>query len=121
MILAIHLNVPSNIYHFIFVITLILAVLASRHYVKVLKHSDPQEIVIDEVLGLWITFWGIQSTGYFVWILGFLLFRLFDITKPLFIKKLEHIREGVGVIADDLLAGIYANLVLRLISHWVVL
>jgi phosphatidylglycerophosphatase A len=47
--------------------------------------------------------------------LGFLLFRLFDIFKPFPIRRLEKIKGGIGIVLDDLLAGVYANLVLRLV------
>ncbi len=47
--------------------------------------------------------------------LGFILFRFFDIVKPLFIRKLEKLSGGWGVMADDLLAGIYANLVVQIL------
>jgi phosphatidylglycerophosphatase A len=55
-------------------------------------------------------------------ILGFLLFRASDIIKPYPANKLEQLHGGVGVMADDLMAGIYANLALRLVivfSNWV--
>jgi phosphatidylglycerophosphatase A len=75
--------------------------------------KDPSRIVIDEVVGMWISLWLIPpGWGYVV--LAFVLFRLFDIYKPLFIKKMEVLKGGWGVMMDDVLAGIYANIVIQL-------
>jgi phosphatidylglycerophosphatase A len=84
---------------------------------------DAQRIVIDEVVGQMITF-GIAAGRYrlsaFYIILGFGLFRLFDITKPFPIRYLERLKGGLGVVADDVGAGLYALAVLTLIRYvWV--
>lgn len=75
---------------------------------------DPQYIVIDEVLGILVTFLLIPVTWVTVPI-GFLLFRLFDVKKPFPIRKLEHIPGYWGIMADDIGAGIYAWIILFLI------
>jgi phosphatidylglycerophosphatase A len=87
---------------------------------------DPREVVADEFAGQALTFLaipfltiGLASTRQ-IWVitaLGFLLFRLFDIVKPWPIRKLEKLPRGWGILADDLLAGIYAAIVL-LICFW---
>jgi phosphatidylglycerophosphatase A len=81
---------------------------------------DAQRIVIDEVVGQMITF-GIAAGRYqlsaFYIILGFGLFRLFGITKPFPIRRLERFKGGLGVVADDVGAGLYALAVLTLIRH----
>ena len=84
---------------------------------------DPGEVVADELAGQAVTFLFIPfltletfSTGQ-IWVTtvaGFLLFRLFDIAKPWPIRRLEKLPEGWGVLADDLLAGVYAGIVLLL-------
>lgn len=75
--------------------------------------SDPGQVVIDEVVGVLITLlWNpVGFGGAFV---GFLLFRLFDIVKPFPARKLEDLHGGLGVMADDAMAAVYANLVLRI-------
>ncbi len=83
--------------------------------------SDPREIVADEISGQAITFLAILfldttavSTGQ-IWAaagLGFLLFRLFDIVKPWPIRRVEKLSRGWGILADDLLAGVYAGIAL---------
>jgi phosphatidylglycerophosphatase A len=81
---------------------------------------DSQRIVVDEVVGQMITFSAfagrIQLSGFFV-LLGFGLFRLFDIVKPFPLRRLERIPNGVGVIADDVGAGLYALAVLMLVYY----
>jgi len=75
---------------------------------------DDQRIVIDEVVGLWATLIWIPI-NWKTLILSFVLFRLYDIFKPLGIRKFDNMDSDIGVIVDDLLAGVYANLTLRLV------
>lgn len=75
---------------------------------------DPGKIVVDEVVGQWIALLWIPFSLTNC-ILAFALFRCFDILKPLFIKKLEALPSGWGVMSDDVLAGIYANVVLQIV------
>ena len=71
--------------------------------------KDPRAIVIDEVAGMLIACYGHPRT--LPWVLGlFLAFRVFDVLKPLGINKVQDLPGGVGVVADDLLAGIYVSL-----------
>ncbi|RFM27619.1 phosphatidylglycerophosphatase A family protein [Deminuibacter soli] len=76
--------------------------------------KDHNRVVIDEVQGMCVSLFLIPVSWKFV-ILGFILFRFFDITKPLFIRKAESLPAGWGVMMDDLLAGICSNVVLQLI------
>lgn len=75
--------------------------------------EDPSKVVIDEVIGVWIALLLVPLTWQNI-LIGFILFRFFDIYKPLGIRKLEAIPKGWGVMLDDVLAGIYANLVLQI-------
>lgn len=76
--------------------------------------KDPQEVVLDEVLGYWITVlfypfsWKIAVTAFF-------LFRLYDVIKPFPARKLQELTGGLGIMIDDYIAGIYANLTLLLL------
>jgi phosphatidylglycerophosphatase A len=83
---------------------------------------DSQKIVIDEVVGQMITF-GIAAGRYqlsaFDILLGFGLFRLFDIVKPFPIRRLERLKGGLGVVADDVGAGLFALAVLTLVVRYV--
>jgi len=81
---------------------------------KVLKKKDAGEIVIDEIAGLIVTFVGMPFNLKTA-IAGFILFRAFDIFKPFPIRFFDKkVAGGPGVVLDDVLAGLYANLILRL-------
>jgi len=74
---------------------------------------DPGPVVIDEVVGMLITL-AFIPVGWSGALAGFLLFRIFDVFKPFPAGRLESLRGGFGVMADDAMAAIYANLSLRL-------
>ncbi len=95
----------------------ILGAIASSHAEKLLSCKDASQIVIDEVLGMWIVFLPYTKINLSTLIIGFLLFRLFDITKPWPICKAEHcMRDGYGIMIDDVIAGIMAMVCLIIIS-----
>jgi phosphatidylglycerophosphatase A len=76
--------------------------------------KDPQFVVIDEVLGQWITLTGALYFNWRTFALAFALFRLFDIWKPPPIRLIEQLPGGAGIVLDDMMAGIYGALVLFL-------
>lgn len=76
--------------------------------------KDPGAIVFDEIASLPMTFWLVTIDSVAVVAAGFLLHRLFDITKPPPARLLERLPGGLGIMADDWIAGIYSNLALRL-------
>ena len=78
------------------------------------NEKDPGYVVIDEVAGMAVTLFFIPPNIQNI-IAGFILFRLFDIFKPLGIKQTEKLKSGWGIMLDDILAGIYSNLILRLL------
>lgn len=81
----------------------------------ILKKKDPGCIVIDEIAGIVVTFLGLPFNIKTV-LAGFLIFRLFDIFKPFPIRYLERkLSGGAGVVLDDVAAGIYSNLSLRVV------
>jgi len=97
--------------------------------IRATRNTDPREIVADELAGQAVTFLAIvflvpqaSSTGH-IWFItagGFFLFRLFDIAKPCPIRRLEKLPKGWGVLADDLMAGAYAGIVLQInIMLWI--
>jgi phosphatidylglycerophosphatase A len=81
---------------------------AERHFGR----TDPGEVVIDEVMGMLLTLF-LSGVGWKGAIVGFFLFRLFDVVKPPPARRLERLHGGVGVMADDAMAAVYANLALR--------
>jgi phosphatidylglycerophosphatase A len=80
------------------------------------KKDDPR-IVIDEMTGFLITMLWVPKTIVSV-ILGFFLFRFFDIVKPPPIRLIERAKGGFGVVLDDLVAGVYSNIILQIISYF---
>lgn len=76
--------------------------------------KDSSRVVIDEVAGMCITLLAVPVRWQYV-LIGLALFRAFDIIKPLYIRRMEKLNGGWGVMLDDVLAGIYSNLVLQLI------
>jgi phosphatidylglycerophosphatase A len=93
----------------------LLSVWAAGRSAGVLEKDDPAEVVIDETAGQLLTLFLLPPTGLNL-SLGFILFRLFDILKPCPIKRSEKVGGGAGIVLDDLLAGVYANVSLRLIA-----
>ncbi len=90
------------------------AVWVSAAASKILKKEDPAEIVIDEIAGLMVTLVGIPFTAGTA-VAGFVIFRAFDILKPFPIRTLEEkVPGGADIVIDDVMAGIYANIILRL-------
>lgn len=79
--------------------------------------KDPSKVVVDELIGVWISLLWVPAETQWI-ILGFILFRVFDIFKPLGIRRLEKINGGWGVMLDDVGAGIYANIVLQIIIYF---
>lgn len=79
---------------------------------KMFGEKDPGEIIIDEFSGMLISLYRIPPTmGYVV--AGFLLFRFFDIVKPRPIHDLEKLKGSLGIMSDDIVAGVYANMILQ--------
>lgn len=81
-------------------------------WMEVRHGKDPHKVVSDEVAGMLVTYLGV-STGWAGWLAGFVWFRIFDIWKPVPVRQAERLPGGWGITADDLLAGVYANLLLR--------
>jgi phosphatidylglycerophosphatase A len=79
--------------------------------------KDPGMVVVDEVIGQWIALAGAASLNWKSYLGAFTLFRLFDIWKPAPARQLEALPGGTGIVADDVMAGIYAALVL-LVAGW---
>lgn len=91
----------------------LLGIWASGRATQLFKNKDPQKVVVDEVMGQLLVFLFIPFGAHWFYIVaGFLLFRLFDIWKPYPIDSLQNLPAGIGVCADDLLAGVYGGVCL---------
>ena len=86
---------------------------------KILDRPDPGCIVIDEIMGIFVTL-TLAPNHPVAWLLGFVLFRIFDVLKPFPVSWLDtHLHGGIGIMMDDVMAGIYALACLQLI--WLVI
>jgi len=83
------------------------------------QDPDPSWVVIDEVCGYLVTMFLIPYSVTNV-VLGFLFFRFFDILKPPPIRRFESLPGGLGIVADDVVAGIYANVILQVLNRLVI-
>jgi phosphatidylglycerophosphatase A len=102
----------------------VIGVIVATRAARYAQIKDPQWVVIDEVSGQLLTyylFFWVLPLNWKTWLLGFILFRAFDIWKPFPARQLEHLPGGWGIMADDWMAGIYAALVLRVALHFRVL
>lgn len=109
-------HTTTNLFQLSFLILIILTTVIGAIATYQLEPEwgeDPSKVVIDEIIGVWIALLFVPLTWQNI-LIGFISFRLFDIYKPLGIRKLEAIPKGWGVMLDDVLAGIYANIVLQI-------
>ena len=97
-----------------------IGVIASSAYEKYFGKIDPKEVVVDEVVGIIITLFALPFTWINI-IAGFILFRFFDIVKPFPIGKLQNIKGGWGIMADDIAAGIVSVAILRVLIFLIAL
>jgi phosphatidylglycerophosphatase A len=99
---------------FSLILTLIITMVGvwSSSMVEPIWGKDPSKVVIDEVAGMAIGMLFLPVNVKYV-LCAFILFRFFDIVKPLFVRKMEQLPAGWGIMADDVLAGIYTNIILQ--------
>jgi phosphatidylglycerophosphatase A len=98
-------------------LTLVVCLLGVWGGTLVTRHEgreDPGLVVVDEVVGMWVTLL-LVPLSWKTALVGFFAFRLMDIVKPFPARRLEDLKEGWGIMADDVMAGIYANLVLQVL------
>ena len=88
------------------------AVWAATKTAQIIGKKDPGLVVVDEVLGQWVTLLGATQFTKGSFTAAFVLFRLFDIWKPWPVRQLEQLPRGYGIVADDIAAGIYGALIL---------
>lgn len=97
------------------------AVWAAGAAAQIVGRKDPGIVVVDEVIGQWIALAGATAIDWKSCLAAFLLFRLFDIWKPAPVRQLEALPGGIGINADDAMAGVYGALVLWLAARFGIL
>jgi phosphatidylglycerophosphatase A len=106
------LNLPAVLYVFMTLAVTGVGIIASERVEEILQEKDPGCVVIDEVAGYFVAVAFLpHSMGYLI--AAFFLFRFFDIVKPTPANMLQRLEGGLGVMADDLVAGLYTNLLLQ--------
>ncbi len=101
----------------VIVITFFLSVISSDYVSKNLGNKDPDCVVIDEIIGMQITFFGLPAEHNLkLTFLGLIIFRIIDIMKPPPIPLFEKLPGGWGITVDDVIAGILTNVALRLLG-----
>jgi phosphatidylglycerophosphatase A len=93
-------------------VLLVVGTAAAGRVAEITGKKDPGLVVVDEVVGQWITIAALPLTP-FALLLGFVLFRVMDVVKPWPARQLEALPGGLGIMADDVAAGVYAHLALQ--------
>ncbi|NWG04005.1 MAG: phosphatidylglycerophosphatase A [Syntrophaceae bacterium] len=110
-------EIPLPLYEITLIGFFFLSVWISENAESFFRKKDDPRIVIDEMMGFLITMLWVPKSTLFI-IVGFILFRFFDILKPFPIRRLEKgLKGGLGVVLDDVIAGIYANIILHIIGR----
>ena len=112
--IALHEYAGFSNWHFLVMAALLFppATWAASETARAKNLKDPQIVVVDEVVGQWIAIAGATTLNWKSLAAGFFLFRLFDIWKPWPVNRLEDLHGGLGIVADDAMAGFYAAVVL---------
>jgi phosphatidylglycerophosphatase A len=98
----------------IFILIFLIIGIYTSDFAEKVYGFDPPEVVIDEIVGMWITMLFVPKT-FVLSAIGFLLFRVFDIIKPFPAKQSQQIKGGLGIMIDDLIAGFYSLIILHFI------
>ena len=106
-----------NVFMSCFFILTVISIFAVDEYLKSSENLDPQEVVVDEVLGQWIAIAFIPF-NFKSFLIAFILFRFFDISKIYPINKIEKIKGYLGVIGDDLFAGIITAIIILTLTYY---
>lgn len=117
IVFLLHKN--TSVYIITTLAVLIIGTISAHHLSVVWQKKDDQRITVDEFAGIFITFLLIPKINWYMFLIGFVLFRIFDIFKPFGIRQTERINGGLGIMFDDVLSGIYANIVIRIFS-WII-
>lgn len=120
--LLVPLLLPASVYPWLLPVLLVAALLIGRpiadRFAEAAGAEDPQHFVLDEAGGLWLACLRFAKPEWSILILCFVLFRIFDIWKPWPVRQLEALHGGLGVMADDLAAGVYALVLSLAAQYW---
>ena len=106
LLLWLLLPISFSIHLSVIVFLFVLGVYSSNKMAKYLNDDDPSEVVIDEAVGMGISLFMLPHS-FGLYLLAFILFRIFDIYKPLFIYRIQNLSGGWGIMLDDVIAGLF--------------
>ena len=112
-------HLPWMIHLSVVALLFVVGAFAAGRAAAALGAKDPSPVVIDEIVGCWVALLGIPPRHASL-LFAFVLFRLFDIWKPYPADHAQRLPGGWGIMLDDLVAGLYANLSVRFVSWWLV-
>ena len=112
------ISFSKNTQIFIIISIVVLGLILCYCYSKYNGDKDPSFIVIDEVAGMSISLFMVPKVSY-LYILSFFLFRVFDIFKPSIISSSEKIKNGIGIMLDDIISGIITLCIIHLFINWI--
>jgi len=105
LLLWLLLPLTFSVHLSVIIILFVLGVFSSSKMAKYLDDHDPSEVVIDEAVGMGISLFMLPH-NFLLYLLSFILFRVFDILKPSFIYRIQNLSGGWGIMLDDVLAGL---------------
>jgi phosphatidylglycerophosphatase A len=114
IVFAFLLSPYPGLYLAVIVLLTAMGIAVSSYAERFFQRKDPGEVTIDEVVGMLIALYGFPFTPFVV-LAVFLLYRVFDILKPFPARQFESLPVGFGIMADDIVAGFYANIFIHLI------
>ncbi len=106
LILWLFLPVTTSVHLSAILLLFVLGVYSSHKVAKYMQVHDPSEVVIDEAVGMGISLFMLPHS-YGLYLLAFIVFRIFDILKPSFIYQVQNLPGGWGIMLDDVLAGLF--------------
>ena len=112
LLLWFFLPLTFSVHLSLLIILFVLGVYSSNKMAKYLNNHDPSEVVIDEVVGMGISLFMLPHS-FGLYLLAFILFRIFDIFKPLFIYRVQNLSGGWGIMLDDVLAGLFTLILVK--------
>jgi phosphatidylglycerophosphatase A len=118
--LIVYFLVKNNeiLYGFSILFLFVLGVMFAGEAERVYKRKDPRMIVIDEACGMLLALFFVPCTVFIV-VFGFFLFRIFDILKPPPARQLEKLSGSLGIMFDDIVAALYTNLTLQVVTRFI--
>ena len=107
-------RLPHTLNILLFIFVFAVAIYFSNQSFEIFGEEDSSKIVIDEILGIWASLMFIKLSFYSV-VDAFLIFRFLDIYKPYPVRLVDDLKNGLGIVMDDVVAGLITNIILRII------